>query len=437
MSDFIQDALQANVGPVPSWLQPLRDAGRSNWQAASLPTRKTENWRYTSLRQLSSGNYLAGPENAQPDKALVDNFHIANLQRTQLVFINGQYQPDLSTQELPGEATLVRFSDADNNQAKLIKEYLGSVVPSDQHLFSALNDSWLTDGVFLYVPASICLESPIEVLWITRSNQSSFSLAQRLLVVLEDGSEATIIEHFCSEIDRQNAFTNGITELVVGQNARLTHYRLHLEEENALHIGGVHVDLKRNAHLNSFYVALGSQLKRLDLVVNHRGEGAHCELNGVYLPRHKQHVDFHTNIEHAVPNCTTNEVFRGIVSDQAKAVFNGRIHIHRDAQKTSAQLSNKNLLTSNQAEVDTKPELEIYADDVQCAHGATVSQIDEQLLYYLRARGISRKEAEVMLSFGFINELLNKVKHSEIGDYLRPILAGLFARDSKLTRHIL
>jgi len=170
--------------------------------------------------------------------------------------------------------------------------------------------------------------------------------------------------------------------------------------------------------------------------VNHEGSGAHCDLKGVYLPQNNQHIDYHTCIEHKVPHCTTDEVFRGIIADQAKAVFNGRIHIHKDAQKTLAELNNRNLLLSNKAEINTKPELEIYADDVRCAHGATIAQLDDNAMNYMLSRGISRQEAEVMLSFGFINELLDGVAHQPIQEKLRPILAQLFGKDESLTRHI-
>jgi len=245
---------------------------------------------------------------------------------------------------------------------------------------------------------------------------------------MDAGSEATVVEHFASDGAQQNCFTNGVTELVLGANARLCHYRLHLEEEHALHIGGVHARLDRDARLNSFHLGLGSTLKRLDVVVRHEGNGAHCDLNGIYLPRHSQHIDYHTCIEHARPHCTTKEVFRGVISDNARAVFNGRIHIHPDAQKTVAELSNKNLLTSNRAEVDTKPELEIYADDVKCTHGATVSQLDDYALYYLCSRGIAREHAQVMLSTGFINELINNLQHSTLGEYLKPVLSDMFVQ---------
>jgi Fe-S cluster assembly protein SufD len=199
----------------------------------------------------------------------------------------------------------------------------------------------------------------------------------------------------------------------------------------------VHARLDRDATLESFHLAFGSVLKRLDLVVNHAGPGAYVSLNGVYLPRAEEHIDYHTCIEHAVPHCNSDEVFRGIIADKATAVFNGRIHIHPDAQKTRAELSNRNLLTSTEAQVNSKPELEIYADDVQCAHGATVAQLDELAMHYLRTRGVSRDEAEVMLSFGFINELIEGLALKSLRDYLRPLLASRFARDPSLMRHLL
>jgi len=199
----------------------------------------------------------------------------------------------------------------------------------------------------------------------------------------------------------------------------------------------VHATLAADSYLDTFHVGLGCALLRIDLVVNHRGPGAAAQVNGIYLPRYNDHLDYHTCIEHAVAHCNTSETFRGIVGDEAAAVFNGRIHIHPDAQKTRAELSNKNLLTSDRAQVNTKPELEIYADDVQCAHGATVAQLDPEALYYMRTRGVPLEEAEVMVSYGFINELLEKVQPPQLQEYLRPLLAGRFARDRELMRHIL
>ena len=280
----------------------------------------------------------------------------------------------------------------------------------------------------LHVARNQKLETPLYILNVATPEASAAVASQRLLVVLEEGSEAEVIEHFASDAREQNGFVNSLTEVVVGANARLQHYRINLEEENLLHVGGVHVDLHRDARFHGFTLAQGSRLKRIDYQLNMRGEGAHMDLNGVYLPRNKQVIDYHTNVEHCVPHCTSNEVFRGIIGDSAKAVFNGRIHIHPKAQKTLAELSNKNLLTSRTAEINTKPELEIYADDVRCAHGATIAQLDETSLFYLQSRGISAADATSMLSFGFINELLNQVPEQAIQDYLRPRLASLFGQ---------
>jgi len=249
-----------------------------------------------------------------------------------------------------------------------------------------------------------------------------------------EGSELCILEHFISA--EKSSFTNGVSEFFLQENARLCHYRLNTENESALHIGAVHASLGRSANLNSFYLALGSALKRIDVAVKHQGEGAHADIQGVYLPVNKQHVDFHTNLEHCVPHTSANEVFRGIVADNAKAVFNGRIHIHPHAQKTNAQLSNKNLLTSNTAEVNTKPELEIYANDVLCAHGATVAQLSDESLHYLRTRGLSLESARLLLSFAFINELIDKLKHPALSTFIRPLITRLFSGESGIDEHL-
>lgn len=438
MSDFIAEALRLVPTEAPDWLSDLRRKGWSSWKSSAMPTRKTEDWKYTRLKALEQGAYLGSPVKPEPTTLALDTLRrqvtIADLDARMLVFVNGFYSPELSSADTTSDGMdVLRFSDADEDQVATIRQHLGTVADRDKYMFTALNDTWLDDGVFVHVKPDVREEKPLHVVWLTVPQDEAFSLSQRLLVVMEQNSEATVIEHFVSDDAEQNCFTNGVTELVVGANARLCHYRLHLEEEHALHIGGVHARLDRDALLNSFHLGLGSTLKRLDVVVRHEGKGAHCDLNGVYLPRHQQHIDYHTCMEHVQPNCSTSEIFRGIISDRARAVFNGRIHIHPDAQKTVAELSNKNLLTSDKAEVDTKPELEIYADDVKCAHGATVAQLDEYALYYLCSRGIARDDAEVMLSFGFINELINRLSHEAVAEHLRPLLNELFAQQTAET----
>jgi len=426
MAAFTQQAAELQPQGLP-WLKELNQRGREQWKVTPFPSRKTENWKYTSLQALADGSYLSWPA-AQSSQLSEQVDAIHGLEACGLVFVNGAFNAELSCDTLPEGVECVRFSEADASQQQTILERLGTIADSEKHLFAALNDSWLGEGVYLRFSKNTQVKTPIYIHHITVPEAQAYSVNQRLLVHVESGADATVVEHFSSTEAPQNSFSNSVTELQLDANARLTHYHLHLEEEHALHIGGVHVNLERDATLDSFMASLGATLQRTDVVVNHRGEGAHCGLNGIYLPNHKHLVDFHTCIEHAVPHCTTSEVFRGIIGDHGKAVFNGRIHIHPDAQKTVADLSNKNLLTSHNAEVDTKPELEIYADDVKCSHGATVAQLEEKALYYLQSRGLDRDRAEMMLSFGFINELLEQLPHQPVRNYLTPLVEELFER---------
>lgn len=423
----------------PDWLHSLNEAGAAVMRNTVWPTRKTEQWKYTSLRALEQTDYFGARGQAPDDlSGLAELCAIDNLDAHTLVFVNGVYSTALSSvRDLQANVDLVSFAGADAQQSARIHEWLGSVVEAEQHLFAAVNNQLLDGGVFLHVGKNVELKKPVQVVWLTTGSNTPFHVPQRLLVVVETNASAVVVEHFVSSGESQNCFTHGVTEVRLADGARCDHYRLHLEAPGALHAGGVYAALDANSRFNSFHLALGGVLKRIDVVVNHNGSGADCVLNGVYLPREDQQVDYHTCIEHRVPRCTTQETFRGIIADSAKAVFNGRIHIHPDAQKTLAQLSNKNLLLSDKAEVDTKPELEIYADDVQCAHGATVARLDANALHYFRTRGVSLREAEVMLSFGFINELIDKLAQPELVNYLRPVLTQWFARDPSLVRHLL
>ena len=429
MADFQQQALtRATQQKSLTWLADLRSQAANDWQNVQWPTRKTEHWKYTSLASLQKTSLTLVNSTA----ATIDwksEVEFIDVDAVRLVFVNGVFDAANST-NLP--ENIVRFSQANLAQQKVIEQYLGKVVDGPQHLFATLNSAWLDDGILVYVPRNQTLDRPVYVVQISTAGEQTLSVNQRLLVVLEDSAQAEIIEHFVSTSEQQNSVVNALTEVVVGDNAQLQHYRLNVEEENIQHLGAVHVNLLRNARMRGFTLALGSKLKRIDYQINHRGQGAELNLQGLYLPRNNQMVDYHSNVQHWVPHCTTSEVFRGIIADSAQAIFNGRIYIHKDAQKTLAELSNKNLLTSNKAEVNTKPELEIYADDVKCAHGATVSQLNATALYYLQSRGVSRTEAEVMMSFGFINELLEQISEVAVHDYLFPRLAALFGRDQTL-----
>ena len=438
MSEFVQQAADYPTQG-PAWLKEFQSQAVAEWQKQALPGRKTENWKYTNLKHIeTAGFYSSQVETA--DLTYSKKIAIEGMSGPVLVFVDGVYAESLShnLDQLQSGLNIVRFSEADEKSQSVIQQNLGEIVglsKTDEHTFAVLNSGKFEEGVLIHTEKNTLVEQPIQLVYLTLPNSSPVTVNQRTLVVAEEGSQMSFVERYISE-GEQTALTNGVTEIQINDNAKVIHYRLHNEEESCAHIGGVHTRLERSANYQGFHLALGSKLTRVDAVVHHKGEGAHCDMNGVYLPRNKQHVDYHTTIEHAVPHCTSSEVFRGIVGDSARAVFNGRIHIHPDAQKTLAQLSNKNLLTSNKAEIDTKPELEIYADDVQCAHGATVAQLEDESLHYFQTRGISEKEARVMLSFGFINELINQLVHEPVADAIRPELAQLFAKEPELLEHL-
>ena len=435
MTSFMQQPIAEASRRVPHWLQSVQARGLTNWGRLSLPTRRNENWKYTSLAALRDDYRLAEATSTPPDalpEALRQGFG-----GPRLVFVDGAFQSSLSDLRDISGLGLCRFEDASAEQAARIAEHLDGSFDPQEHPFAALNTATLRDGVFVEIDRDAAIDETVHVLWLVRGADAPTAMSQRLLLLAGANSRVTLVEQFATMGGAAASFCSGVTELLLDAGAQLTHHRLHEESGDAVHIGAVHARLERDAQLTSFHLALGSALKRIDIAVHHAGSGAHAEINGVYLPRGDEHIDYHTTIEHAVSHCSSDEIFRGIVADRATAVFNGRIHIHPDAQKTRAELSNKNLLTSTEAEVNTKPELEIYADDVQCAHGATVAQLDREALHYLRTRGVSRAEAEVMLSFGFINELIEGLDTAAVRDYLRPLLAARFARDKALTRHLL
>ena len=432
-AEFQQQAIAlASQQSVLGWLNDAREQGQLAWNTHAWPTRKTESWRYTSLLPVENEQWQLSDtaSDTLPQSALAE---LIEFDAYRLVFVNGQLRADLSS-DLP--ASLVLFADANADQQSVIKQHLNQVADQQVHLFTALSSSLLNQGALLHLSKNQRLEKPVYIVHINDKANAKVTNA-RLLLVLESGAEAQVVEHFFSTDDQDRGWINAVTECSVGANASLRHHRINLESEQALHTGAVHVALAESARFNGFTVANGSRLKRIDYHIKHLGSGSDLQLNGIYLPRHQQRVDYHTCVEHVVPHCTTTEVFRGVIADSARAVFNGRIHIHQDAQKTLAEMSNRNLLTSDQAQVNTKPELEIYADDVRCAHGATVSQLNDEALFYLTSRGISEAEARVMLSFGFVNELVEGVELEALQQWLRPRIAHMFGQSDQLTRHII
>jgi Fe-S cluster assembly protein SufD len=295
-------------------------------------------------------------------------------------------------------------------------------------VFTTLNAANIDDGLFVHIPKNVALDKPIEVLHLNYTANSERLILPRHLVVVESGAQATLIERIAS---RGNAayFANSVSEIFVGDNARLSHYRIQNESCQAHHLSRVNLLQGANSTYKAAHFALSANWSRCDINARFSGKGAHCDLSGLYTVNNKQLADFHLNVIHNHPHCSSRENFRGIIAGNGRAVFDGRIVVDPHAQKTDAQLSNKNLLLSRDAEVDTKPQLEIYADDVKCSHGTTVGQIDPRQVFYLRSRGIDEATAKKMLCLGFAGEILADIELEEVRSYIENcVQQSLFAQ---------
>ncbi len=377
---------------------------QKNW-----PSRKVEAWKYTSLFSLQDAEFSTEASNDESGQA------IEGLDSIDLVFINGQFQG--LPHSLPKGLKIER---ADGSELLAVKAY-ASIKP-ERHLFGLVNDVLATDALVVDVADDAHIETPIRIVNILSEGHESHS---RVCVRVGVAANAVVIEQ---SIGNKRSFHTAFVEYEVAADARLEHYRFALQTGEAMSSGGSHFNLAANAQLNSSVVGFGSSVSRLDVDIIHSGEHTHAKMNAIYLLDNEELFDLHSCIEHTVPHGTTEENVRGIVADESTAVFNGRIHIHRDAQKTLAELNNRNLLLSRNATINTKPELEIYADDVRCAHGATIAEMDKKGLFYLQSRGISEADAQVMLNFGFINELVDQMPNQVLAEWLRPQLRHRFAQ---------
>ncbi|NVK29257.1 MAG: Fe-S cluster assembly protein SufD [Flavobacteriia bacterium] len=415
MSEWLEGAIARAQG-INDWLAPKRAHALEVLANTKWPTRKTEAWRYTPLRPVDRSQ-------AKPASGMTDLSPLAidNLSAIELVFVNGQFDKTQLPATLPEGLSVCLGADLGSaEQADALSVF--STIKPERHIFGLVNDALAQDVVVVTVAEGIEVAQPIRISSLLSQGAESHT---RVQVALAEGAKLTVIEDIQAQGESLNT---AFVEYNIAANARLEHYRFALQTGSNLAIGGSHFNLHDHAKMNSTIVGFGSELSRLDTDIIHAGEFADAKLNAMYLLDGKELFDLHATVEHAMPNGKTEENVRCIVADRARAIFNGRIHIHRDAQKTLAELNNRNLLLSDKAEINTKPELEIYADDVKCAHGATVAQIDKQALYYLQTRGVSRAKAQVMLNFGFINELIDLMPNAALAEWIRPIIRERFAQ---------
>jgi Fe-S cluster assembly protein SufD len=408
----------------PSWLLPLRKAGIARFMDLGFPTLQDEDWRFTNLAPLTKLplHPVGESANEAAAKTTLEKHIFTQLSGPRLVFVDGQCSTALSSVHgLPAGVRVSNLTAALVADSESIKKQLGLCALTDDNAFAALNQAFFTDGGYVQLPAGVSVAEPIQFIFISTAKQAGATSQPRNLIVAGANSRATVIESYIST-DNTAYFTNAVTEIVAGENAALEHLKFQDEAPEAFHLATIAGNLGRTSKVSVHSFALGAKLSRNNIRAKLAGEGLECILNGLYLTRGEQLADHHMIVEHAQPHCASHEYFNGILDDKSKGVFHGRIYVHPIAQKTDAKQTNKNLLLSDDATADTKPQLEIYADDVKCTHGATVGQLNDESIFYLRSRGLDRETARRMLIHAFAGEIIARVKHDAVREQLDKVI---------------
>ncbi len=415
---------KTTAGNGQEWLLPVRQASMGRFAELGFPTTRDEDWRFTNVGPIAQTAFTLGSElRTELSPRQVEQFTISGVGDIQLVFVNGRYAASLSSPRSSGNGLLVRsLAEAFRDDRDVLEQHLARYAAYHGDAFCALNTAFMADGAFVHVPRGKIIEQPICLLYVSTSSGVPIMTHPRNLIVLGEDSQAVIVEDYVSVTD-EVYFSNVVTEVVVGQNCVLSHYMIERESKRAFNVSTLRVEQGRSSSVASHTVLLGGALVRNNVHPVLVGEGGECLINGLFMGTGRQHMDNFMRVEHASPHCDSRQFYQGILDGQAHGVFSGRIIVHKDAQKTDAKQTNNNLLLSQEAQIDTKPQLEIYADDVKCTHGATIGQIDENAIFYLRSRGIAEDAARALLLFGFANESLERMKVGSIRHHLEALVA--------------
>lgn len=397
----------ALTGADVAWLNVQRAAALAQFRKVGLPGVRDEDWRYTNLRALKSNDYALSSSSAL-------SIELAETTNPRLVFVDGHLDVAAST-GLSDSVTSLKDSLA------VVESDFGSTLPTEPHGFTALNTAYAHDGYVVNLKPNQVLEGVLEVVFVSQTADAVSHT--RNIIIAQANTQCTIVERHIG-VDGTVYLNNVVTEIIAGDNAHIDHYKIQQESDDAFHMGGVFINQARSSQVKSHNIALSGLVTRNDIYSNLLGPGAHMEMNGLVVGKGRQHIDNHTEVNHAVPNCTSDEYYKTVLDDHSRSVFRGRIIVAEDAQLTNADQQNNNLLLSKNAEADCKPQLEIYADDVKCSHGATVGQLDPTSLFYLKSRGINAESANALLTFAFANEVIERIKVDSVRQELTQILAG-------------
>jgi Fe-S cluster assembly protein SufD len=426
-------AAEGARGGVPSWVAQLREVSFRRFEELGFPTTDHEDWKYTNVAPVARAGFrpASGPAPGAVAAEAVERFVYAEAGRSRLVFVNGFLQEHLSSVEaLPAGVVASDLGRAlGGEHADLIRERLTAAASDEEpDALRALNTAFLGGGAFLFVPRGVQVEAPVQLLFLSDPSGEEAAAFPRVLVVAERDSGLRLIESYAALGDSAY-FTNAAVDVVVGEGARLTHYKVQAEGEGAYHVASTRAEVGRAGSYDVTTITLGARLSRHGIEVLLGEEGGECRVDGLYIVGDGQHADTHSVIDHRVAHCASRQTYKGILDGRSRAVFNGRVFVRAGAQGTDAQQSNKNLLLSPEARVDTKPQLEIFADDVKCSHGATVGQLEEEELFYLLSRGLHPDLARNLLTYGFAEEIVERIQYDSIRAQLdEAILNRLHAR---------
>jgi len=421
----------------PSGVQSMRAAAFERFRALGFPTPKLEDWHFTSVAAIAEHEYAYVPAptgNVRPRDVAQFSFGGELSGWHTMVFVNGRFAPELSAlKDLPNGVRVLDLQSAWREEPELV-EQLGQITSYDDRAFSALNTAFMHDGVVVSIARGVEVERPIHALFVSDASAPKTMMHPRTLVVLGRHAKATVIESYAS-LSNAVSLTNAVTEVAIAEGATLHHYRLQREGLRAYHVGTVEAHQARDSHYVSFSFATGAALSRTNIYTTLDGDGCGATLNGLYMLDGDQHCDHQTMIVHAQPNCFSREVYKGVLDGRSHGVFNGKVYVHPIAQKTDGKQTNNTLLLSDKAQVDTKPQLEIFADDVKCTHGATVGRLDEQALFYMKSRGLSRELARQLLTYAFAADVLETIEQDAVREALERMTLRLFTSPEATADH--
>ena len=406
-----QTFARTNAKATPSWLSAMRQCAIERFEALGFPTTKNEDWHFTSVAPIVEAGYdIRSAPGGDVTPGDLATFTFGATDWPTIVFVNGVYAPALSTLDSIPEGVRVQdLATAIASGEPLVERHLSKIAPYELHAFTALNSAFATDGAVIRIAKEFEVERPIHVIYVSDALAAKTTTNPRTLIVAERHSKATVIESYVS-LGEASYFTNAVTEVLLEDGANLSHLKIQRESPRALHVGTIEAEQRRDSHYQSFSFSTGAALTRTNIYTTLNGEGAGATLNGLYMLDGEQHCDHQTRIEHAQPNCFSRELYKGVLDGASHGVFNGKVYVQPIAQKTDGKQTNNVLLLSERAQVDTKPQLEIFADDVKCTHGATVGRIDETALFYMKSRGVNNELARRLLTYAFAAEVLETLE---------------------------